>query len=1342
MATHGHLKNSKISIKDGQSALPESSLTWCISQLSKVSLAANNQISGTQQTELKHCDGRDKTNDNQKKLQASQWRALVAIRTQHIKGGNSRISRYRVQGGLPPLLSVLRRSDTSRKTLDLALSILANCCTERDARREVRKLEGVSVLVDIMKKHVSVETLRNRAARALGNLAMDPEGSALVHSAGGIPPLLLCLSLSPPPSSPSPSSSSPSPSPSSPNPSSPSPPALPSPAKLECAQSAARALLYLADTPAHRLSLLSHGALQGLAPLLSPELPLGLRRASLRALHDLTRGCTAECAREMSRSGALAHLGVLIAASKEREGEEEEEKEEEEEEEEEDTKALEELTLKTLANLCTQGCLRPLVGSLGAVQKFTEEVKRDPGVPRTAIFLRALCLCCKEAVNRVKVKESGGLEVLIGFLAAHQNHPLTRLAILACVDFVYDESALEHLQDLGLIPLLVARLVEHAKGEETVTKAELSPSAASDLMSPAGYESFDFPHPDGNRKDDVGKEQGAGSSSFLSLKSWLVSEGLISSEGDLLESSAGVESDCGSSHASSPSVASSSPTLSVLDAASSFATCPSPNSAVAQPNTVASSRLAPLSPLSQLAPHSTQRNMPTSPSAPQSPPLCIVPKPTSPSKICSPPKKRPRVSSSSSSSSGYSTSSSSLSTLSSSSTTSSCSSMVSLEAPPVMSKTPVYQHPYHPEPWAPESPVLLLLSRFSHASDPSAALVNAGVLSGLLYYLTQHRDPSGRCFRMLSRLSCNPNCLQALLRTGAVALIRHDLCLRSASGGVAARRGKDRQTDRVKAKVRRLGLGLLSNLRVQCEAGFGTGVLSHIMLSGVEVDRMFCALSLPLICSNKVLLKKLLLDNGGLVHALDPLLCTDDGKEEDNSSRAEKCHNFLSSWLCPPQQEVTSSRLHSLYTSLLIGCLSSLLAHGKTELDQKRVSSAEPPPQPMTDTAACSTASIVAPAKDTGSDAPPSPKKPCRSASSCSYTDATHDIFLRLDDGSQVPACRAALEGGEEESGDGGSEYFRALLTGGFGEAQRCQDGQAIPIRDVHYGVLLPVLHYLHGCRVDAGDNGAELKTQGTSEEDATAAAAAPARCSFLESLFKPKGWVTTSDFQKSALSEGMVGACRFLVTGLQRDAEHMCVALLRSCAALINSSAAAAAAASLPQRLPKSSVLPDDGSSRKTVKRDGVPRPLQQPSKVLKTPLASGPKSTSKTTKPQDPKVASSKDGEQQQLLRQTPLKSSSSQDIPRVSADEASEERCSSLARLLPQMYWFSQRYNYPRLGKACLAVLLRPQGHGACRGSLASCLPPAQAAECLLQLSKDADSREDLKQDLLQLAATALS
>lgn len=139
MATHGHLKSSKGNIKEGSSALPESSLTWCISQLSKVSHLVNNQSNVSQEAEPKNGEGMDKTRDIQKKLQASQWRALVAIRTQHIKGGNSRINRYRTQGGLPPLLGLLKRPDSSRKTLDLALSILANCCTERDARTEVSK---------------------------------------------------------------------------------------------------------------------------------------------------------------------------------------------------------------------------------------------------------------------------------------------------------------------------------------------------------------------------------------------------------------------------------------------------------------------------------------------------------------------------------------------------------------------------------------------------------------------------------------------------------------------------------------------------------------------------------------------------------------------------------------------------------------------------------------------------------------------------------------------------------------------------------------------------------------------------------------------------------------------------------------------------------------------------------------------------------------------------------------------------------------------------------------------------------------------------------------------------
>uniref|UniRef100_A0A3B4VI40 Armadillo repeat containing 5 n=1 Tax=Seriola dumerili TaxID=41447 RepID=A0A3B4VI40_SERDU len=742
----GDWKQSRAPSREGHSASPESSLTWCLAHLSKPGSSEH------------HGHGKGDTSGGRemdKRSRVSQWRALVAIRTQHIKGDKAGIARFRTQGGLRPLLDLLKHPECSRKTLDLALSILANCCTELETRIEIRKLDGIN-------RNVALETVQNRAARALGNLAMDPESSALIHSAGGVPLLLLCVSLSSAPSSPTAA-----------------PPKDPCP-KLECAQSAARALLYLSDTPSNRLSLLTQGTLSALAPLIAPEYPQGLRRAALRTIHELTRGCGVECAREVSRSGVLAQLSVMASG--------------------ESGKPFEELALKTLANMCSQGCLRPLVGSLGVIQKFTEEVKRD--LLKSGVFLKALCLCCKEAVNRAKVKESGGLEVLIGFLSAHQSHPLSRLAILACVDFVFDESAMEQLQELGLVPLLVARLVELTRGEE------------QSLL--------------------------VGSSSFQSLRSWLVSEGLISSEGDLLDSSG-----------------------------------------------------------------------------------------------------------------------------------------VTLDTPPSAPRQMAYHHPYHPEPWTPESPILLLLSRFSHATDPSAALVSSGVMSGLLYYLTQHQDPSSRCFRMLCRLSCNPNCLQALVRTGSVALIRHHLSI-----------------------VADWCVALLNNLRVQCESGFGSGVLAHVMLSGSESDKMNCALSLPLIS------------------------------------------RLLSDMFNSPLPGLTS-QLHSLYLSLLIGCLSTLTGSIKTELNKKHAH----PKQPV---------------GKIGRVLPPPSKKP-RLADACPYGLSNFDLLLLLDDGTQVPANREAVAGVGETDGVG-SEYFRALLRGGFGEAQGNAE-EAIHIKDVSTGMLLPVLHYLHGCR-------------------------------------------------------------------------------------------------------------------------------------------------------------------------------------------------------------------------------------------------------------------------------------
>lgn len=337
----------------------------------------------------------------------------------------------------------------------------------------------------------------------------------------------------------------------------------------------------------------------------------------------------------------------------------------------------------------------------------------------------------------------------------------------------------------------------------------------------------------------------------------------------------------------------------------------------------------------------------------------------------------------------------------------------------------------------------------------------------------------------------------------------------------------------------------------------------------------------PPLCSNRVLLKKLLLDSRGLISALEPLVCLDGAEDEDGG--ADKCRTHLSAWLCPPEQ-ACASRYHSLYASLLIGCLSSLLAGSKVELDRRECPGTLENQQQDPEFSSCL----------------------------CPYQTSSHDLSFLLDDGSLLPASRGAVSG-EVGLAEVESEYFRALLRGRFDEAQR-SSGEAVHIRDVSQGMLLPVLHYLHGCRMTGDGDGA-------------------GRCLVLSSLVSG-GLMGHAVFQKIPLAEVMMGASRFLVPGLQRTAEDLCVSLL--------------------------SLLASEIEGRCPSKPSGAQK---------------------------------------------------------------------HNLRSVLPQAYWFSQRYSYSRLGLSCLSILLRPQ------------LPPSVSSDCLLHLVRQADSTESLRQDLLRLATAAL-
>lgn len=497
--------------------------------------------------------------------------------------------------------------------------------------------------------------------------------------------------------------------------------------------------------------------------------------------------------------------------------------------------------------------------------------------------------------------------------------------------------------------------------------------------------------------------------------------------------------------------------------------------------------------------------------------------------------------------------------------------------------------------------------------------------------------------------------------------------------------------------------------------------------------------------SNKVLLKKLLLDNGGLLLALEPLGCNEDEEEEDHHT--SECRRLLSDCLNSPQH-VSAPQLHSLYFSLLIGCLSSLMGCPKTVLAKRR----------------CRVLSPIKPlsVSQTGEASPPPLKKP-RLVNICPYNDSTFDLLFLLDDGSQVSANREAVAGAEGTEVVG-SEYFRALLRGSFGEAQG-RTGEAIPIRDVSQGMLLPVLHYLHGCRLNkdgetAEEQGDETEREGRGECQILGSLASEGLGVWRDGAEEPSP--EAQSFQKTPLAETMMGACRFLVTELQREVEDLCVSLL-SCSAK-NAGRIADVGKKPPSNMDqygsegesadeslanRTSGLELSGSEAQTdslaptvtagqaesLHGSGL-QPCQQTEGRRHSAPGPGQKGISapKTTSGLETCVNPLKSSSASKCCkRRSKLRSVSNTQkvVDSVQDSKGGPGRWT----LLPQVYWFSQRYSYPGLGRACLSLLLGSQGFSQPR-------PSSLAADCLRRLAREADCTETLKRDLVSLATMALS
>lgn len=265
----------------------------------------------------------------------------------------------------------------------------------------------------------------------------------------------------------------------------------------ECLQSVIRAVRYLADSPAHRLTLAQQGAVRPIAECLtsSPD-DATLVAAAVRALLELTKGCSHDCAEQLSLGGGVAPLVTLASHDK---------------------RAVRESALAALANLCLQGMLRPAVGNAGGVEVLVAEIqrRRGSGAPGAALhsLVRALCLLCREAINRSRVREAGGLELLLSLLRDRGHSTFHARVVVAFVAFLYDEEALEILQARGLVPLLVGRLA--AQGQWSGQEQEEADGEDEEQEDERDAASFDFPA-EGRRGEHA--TPGAESSSFQSLR--------------------------------------------------------------------------------------------------------------------------------------------------------------------------------------------------------------------------------------------------------------------------------------------------------------------------------------------------------------------------------------------------------------------------------------------------------------------------------------------------------------------------------------------------------------------------------------------------------------------------------------------------------------------------------------------------------------------------------------------------------------------------------------------------------------------------------------------------------
>lgn len=677
----------------------------------------------------------------------------------------------------------------------------------------------------------------NRTSRALANMAEDELSVLVMEELGLIPEFVKLLTKTP---------------------------------DIDCQQSVLRALRMVCTTSERKQAVLDLDAMKTIMEMLKSDTP-ALVNCCIRTVAELTKGCSREIAQQVQDYGGVKYI-VELANN--------------------DSSQVRHPALLSLANLAYHAHVRVCIGSEGGIHALTQQLMREEPGHVTVKAIEGLCFCCREAINRVRVRESGALELLLKIFSSGECLSLEKKIVTAFTCFYNSERDLEILLNGDL----VAALINHLKRIISHIPSRNECEDHDDVFSDHQNFTADFSSDSQLRVPTVKDAFFDSSAGETSLMDESFLKKLEETAREVTDSKVtGRLSKFKRRMKLKPSPIPTTPPAGVCTIGQSVFSFASRQTNTTTLVSVCTSCRS-ISSLASSSSHSANLSMSSCPRVLSSyqvstPTIntCDLGEPSGlgakdPAVECVRSQSQtldstiPRTSASQSDQSVV--------------TPVNCQTQAMMNESLVSPLSPKAQAGLHHH-RGPGHSALVMLSRISMMTDPSSLLINKPCIQACLDYLRLVNNPicSSKCVRLLNRLAFNSLCLKALIVNGAVVAFHHQLCcMCSESQDIAAAATVDtnaphsleeqrlqtpcsstipadstfEQDDKIRASemyhpstqsyCQETGNHLLEIFSNQVQTPFGKGVLENLLLKGSKEEREECVLVLPLLCRYIVVL--------------------------------------------------------------------------------------------------------------------------------------------------------------------------------------------------------------------------------------------------------------------------------------------------------------------------------------------------------------------------------------------------------------------------------------------------------------------------------------------------------